>query len=168
MADQATSEYPPFELLPLKVDGPHGNAWGRFGRSDQLGMLNLVTPHTVLAAAKEIRTGVRISLDSPLNKPSYPSFGRDPFRHKIRHKNPRIINDDILEFNTQCSSQWDGLRHYGLYYIHASATEMLMRCLAFQKSQQFYNGVTQKEIESTGVLGLDGSISRMQTFYCHS
>jgi hypothetical protein len=37
-----------------------------------------------------------------------------------------------------------------------------MRHPAFQKSQLFYNGVTQKEIESTGVLGLDGAISLMR------
>jgi hypothetical protein len=116
-------EIPPFEALPLKADGPPGNAWGRFGRSDQLGMLNLLTPNTILAAAKEIRTGARISLDWPLNKPSHPSFGRNPFKQEIRHKSPRIINDDILEFNTQCSSQWDGLRHYRSYQVDPHETE---------------------------------------------
>jgi hypothetical protein len=40
---------------------------------------------------------------------------------------------------------------------------MLMQCLAFQKSQRFYNGVTQEEIESTGVLGLDGWLPQMET-----
>lgn len=82
-------------------------------------MLNLLTPQVVATAAKEIKTGVRMSLDWSLDKPSYPSFGRDPFKHTIKSKHPRSVNDDILEFNTQCSSQWDGLRHYGshLSYI---------------------------------------------------
>lgn len=104
---------PPFEDLPLRKNGPPGNAWGRFGDHDELGMLNLLTPDVVAAAAKEIKSGVRISLDWSLNKPSYPSFGRNPFKHTIKNKHPRSVNDDLLEFNTQCSSQWDGLRHYG-------------------------------------------------------
>jgi len=36
-------EIPPFDSLPLAKDGPHGNAWGRFGADDELGMLNLLT-----------------------------------------------------------------------------------------------------------------------------
>lgn len=26
----------------------------------------------------------------------------------------RTVNDDALDFNTQCSTQWDGFRHYGM------------------------------------------------------
>lgn len=103
----------PFSALPLDPNGPRGNAWGRFGIDDQLGMLNLLTPEVVAAAAQEIKSGVRISLDWPMNKPTYPSFGRNPFRQQINSRAEDSINDDILTFNTQCSSQWDGFRHYG-------------------------------------------------------
>jgi len=113
MENQPRHNFFPFDKLPLDPAGPRGNAWGRFGASDQLGMLNLLTPETVAAAAKKIRDGVRISLDWPLNMPSYPSFGRDPFKQEIVNKAPRSVNDDVLTFNTQCSSQWDGFRHYG-------------------------------------------------------
>lgn len=114
MSKHAEHDLPAFDALTLSKDGPKGNAWGLFGPSDQLGMLNLLTPKTVAAAAaKEIREGVRISLDWPLNKPSFPSFGRDPYKHRIVNKAPRTVNDDVLTFNTQCSSQWDGFRHYG-------------------------------------------------------
>lgn len=107
--------HPPFSSLPLDPNGPPGNAWGMFGPTDQLGTLNLLTPPVVAAAAKEVISGVRISLDWPLNKPSYPSYGRDPYIHQIRQRGPpdRVVNDDILTFNTQSSSQWDGFRHYG-------------------------------------------------------
>jgi hypothetical protein len=80
---------------------------------DQLGTLNLLTPEVVANAAKEIKTGQRVSLDWKLNMPSVPMFGRQAFGHEIRNKAPRSVNDDVLTFNTQCSSQWDGLRHYG-------------------------------------------------------
>lgn len=102
-----------FEDLPLNLEGPPGNAWGRFGAEDELGTLNLITPDVIVSAAQEIKTGVRISLDWPLSMPSYPSFGRNPFHHEIVHRTPNCINDDVLAFNTQSSTQWDGFRHYG-------------------------------------------------------
>ena len=105
-----------FGSLPLDPDGPPYNAWGRFGSKDQIGTLNLLSPSTVASAARtEIRTGVRVSLDWPLNKPTYPSYGRDRLKHEIRRRGPegRVVNDDVLAFNTQVSSQWDGLRHFG-------------------------------------------------------
>ena len=109
--------FPPFSALPLDPAGPPGNAWGRFGRDDRLGMLNLLTPSAVAQAAAEIRTGIRVSLDWPLSKPKYPGYGRPQFRHEIvnRPRGPglRVVNDDILTFNTQTSTQWDGFRHFG-------------------------------------------------------
>ena len=109
--------HPSFSTLPLDPNGPPGNAWSRFGNNDQLGTLNLLTPDVVAAAAREIVSGVRVSLDWPLDKPSYPSYGRQPFKHEIRQRGggDRVVNDDILTFNTQSSTQWDGFRHYGSF-----------------------------------------------------
>ncbi len=113
------TERPPFSALPLDPSGPSGNAWGLYGAKDSLGALNLLSPEVVAAAAaSEIKTGQRVSLDWPLNKPTQPPFGRDAFKWRLGHQQvdgapPSSINDDILEFNTQCSSQWDGFRHYG-------------------------------------------------------
>lgn len=109
--------FPPFSALPLDPSGPPGNAWGRFGPSDRLGMLNLLTPAVVARAAEEIKTGVRVSLDWPLAKPKHPSHGRQAFKHEVinRGRGPelRVVNDDVLTFNTQSSTQWDGFRHFG-------------------------------------------------------
>ncbi|KAJ5288873.1 hypothetical protein N7478_001903 [Penicillium angulare] len=104
----------PFEALPLDPTGPCGNAWGRFGPNDELGTLNLLTPEVVVDAAKEIKTGIRISLDWPLSMPSFPSFNRDPFKQELVLRNPNCVFDDILTFNSQGSSQWDGFRHYAV------------------------------------------------------
>jgi hypothetical protein len=103
-----------FDDLPLEPTGPRGNAWGRFGKDDQLGTLNLLTPERVVEAAKEIRTGVRISLDWPLSMPSHPSFNRDPFKQELVFRSPNCVFDDVLTFNSQGSTQWDGFRHYGI------------------------------------------------------
>jgi hypothetical protein len=108
---------PPFSALPLDPTGPAGNAWGLFGANDQLGMLNLLTPEVVLHASQYIKTGLRVSLDWPLNKPTYPSNNRAPFKHELVNRAKgdglRVVNDDVLTFNTQSSSQWDGFRHFG-------------------------------------------------------
>lgn len=106
-------DWPKFDDLPLDKSGPPGNAWGLFGKNDQLGRLNLITPLTVREAASEIITGIRVSLDWPINKPTFPAFKRPKFQHQLIHYAPRAINDEILTFNTQCSTQWDGFRHYG-------------------------------------------------------
>ncbi|KAL9058776.1 MAG: hypothetical protein Q9206_001763 [Seirophora lacunosa] len=135
----------PFSSLPLEPVGPPYNAWGRYGSSDQLGTLNMLTPSTVAAAARtEIRTGTRVSLDWPLSKPTYPSYGRDRLKHVIRRRGPegRVVNDDVLEFNTQVSSQWDGLRHYG--YLDA---------------QRYYNNTTDEQLHASPTLGIDAFAS---------
>lgn len=135
-----THRKPTFDSLPLQKDGPHGNAWGRFGAGDELGMLNLLTPETTKEAAKEILEGVRISTDWPLDRISNPMFGRVRFGHVIKNKAPRAVNDDSLSFNTQISSQWDGFRHYG-----------------YQKEQLYFNGRTPKDITDTKENGIHGS-----------
>jgi len=104
---------PSFDSLPLQKGGPRGNAWGLFGKTDELGMLNRLTPENTLAATKEVKNGIRISIDWALNQPKVPCFNRAPFHQHIHHKTPRTVNDDILTLNTQSSSQWDGFRHFG-------------------------------------------------------
>ncbi|MCJ1357681.1 MAG: hypothetical protein MMC33_007677 [Icmadophila ericetorum] len=140
---RSSREIIPFSALPLDPTGPPGNAWGRFGPDDQLGMLNLLTPEVVASAAREnILTGKRISLDWSLNEPSFPSYGRQAFRHEIIQKGApgRCVNDDVLTFNTQGGSQWDGFRHYGNL-----------------EARRYYNNTTHEEIHSPSstILGID-------------
>ncbi|KAJ5231251.1 hypothetical protein N7489_011959 [Penicillium chrysogenum] len=122
---------PAFDDLPLRKDGPPGNAWGMFGDQDQMGMLNLLTPENTAAAAREIVDGVRVSTDWALNSMATPCFGRSAFEHIVKNKAPRVVNDDILIFNTQSSSQWDGFRHYG------------------SKQGTYFNGCTQDDIQNS-------------------
>lgn len=135
---------PPFSSLPLDKAGPAGNAWGLYGKDDELGALNMLTPSVVKAAAAEIQTGERVSLDWYLNLPTFPSFGRPAFGWKMENRRhpdgtKRIVNDDFLDINTQSSSQWDGLRHYG-----------------YQRAGRYYGGRTQAEVEAgDGVIGID-------------
>jgi hypothetical protein len=132
-------EVPAFGDLPLRKDGPPGNAWGLFGDHDECGMLNRLTAQTTRAAVQEILSGVRIATDLPLDFISSPCFGRVAFRQNINNKAPRSVNDDILHFNTQTSSQWDGFRHYG-----------------YQKSGRCFNDRSLDDILATKVNGIHG------------
>ena len=54
--------------------------------------------------------------------------GRKPFEFNQYAKLPRVVCDDTWTMNSQCSTQWDGLRHW-----------------AYQSTGQFYNGNTLKD-----------------------
>ena len=161
MSKTPSSKYPLFDDLPLDKSGPPGNAWGLYGDNDQLGRLNLLTPATVAAAAAEIKEGVRVSLDWPLDKPTFPTFERQRFEHRILNKAPMTMNDDAVSLNTQSSTQWDGFRHYGLLaQLHDSieiSLELKHGEPGYQRAQKFYNGRTQQDFERGLDLGINGT-----------
>lgn len=120
MADY--SNIPDFDSLPPVKGMPQGCAWGVFdkdGKKDHLGCLNLLTPNVVQAAFKEARDGHSVSLNWPIGAISKPGFARKGLIHKtyafIESEIPghqMHCFDDEVEFNTQCSSQWDSLVHF--------------------------------------------------------
>ncbi|KIW17964.1 hypothetical protein PV08_05159 [Exophiala spinifera] len=131
---------PGFEQLPLRTGDPPFSAWSLYGPNDQLGTLNLLTPEVVTDAAQEIKSGVRIGLDSRIDYLARPPHNRKPLTHTVIHKAPRAVHDDELNFNSQISSQWDGLRHFG-----------------YQSLGLFYNGAKVSELsgpEATPNLGI--------------
>lgn len=70
---------------------------------------------------------------APLDFLQPPLFGRKAFEREIVQLHPRVVNDDVITFNTQGSSQWDGFRH-----------------VAYRDEEKFYNGVTPDEIYAAG------------------
>ncbi|KAH7009538.1 hypothetical protein EDB80DRAFT_713495 [Ilyonectria destructans] len=109
---------PDFDSLPPIKGMPKGCAWGVFdkdGKKDYLGCINFLTPPIVREAYKEARDGFSVSLNWPLGALSKPGFGRKGLKHKVLSKDCAGGHhgfDDEVEFNTQCSSQWDSLVHY--------------------------------------------------------
>lgn len=65
-----------------------------------------------------------------------PLFGRQEFKKDVYQKKPRCVHDDTWTFNTQSSTQWDGLRHFG-----------------YQAAQRFYNDTTLEDIAGTSEKG---------------
>lgn len=115
----ADGKLPDFDSLP-KVEGmPQGCAWGLWdkgGKKDHLGCLNILTPSVVQAAYKEATDGTSVSLNWNIGAIQTPGFGRKGLVHKVLDfmDTPFKIHgfDDEVEFNTQCSSQWDSLVHF--------------------------------------------------------
>ncbi|KAI0318851.1 hypothetical protein OF83DRAFT_890555 [Amylostereum chailletii] len=104
---------PTFDELPA-FEGIPGCAWALWGEGDELGTVNLLTDEVVRRAAQEeIRTGRSVSLNWPLNFPDTPLYGRLAPRFES-FVNPRKRRDEEIHINTQNSSQWDGLKHFGI------------------------------------------------------
>jgi len=119
------------------VEGmPHGCAWGLFdkdGKRDQYGTLNLLTPEVILAAKDEIKKGISVSVNLPLNQLHKPGFNRLAFEHKYIDFKPlhgACVHDDEIRINTQSGSQWDGFKHY-----------------AHQPTGQYYNGQPHASVQ---------------------
>jgi len=82
----------------------------------------------------------------PLNAQSNGTFfNRRVFHQELYAKPPRTVNDDIWTFNSQGSSQWDGLRHFG-----------------YLKEKVFYNGVTMEDIHGTTKNGTKSTVNGIQ------
>jgi kynurenine formamidase len=103
--------------------------WGRWGRNDELGTLNFVTPENIIEAAQLVRRGKVFSLalnydsQGPQGgKSKYPSMGRfnpvhvmlrtgtDAYSGVLDHRKIRGA-DDLVIMPLQCGTQWDGLGH---------------------------------------------------------
>jgi len=130
---------PTFDELPIKPDYPPHSAWGVFGDDDQIGTLNLLTPERVAAAARLALHGQVFALNLELEQPNPPLFNRSALRHTVNRRRKNVFDDIYDNFNTQSSSQWDGLRHCG------------------HRQYGFYNGVTEDQFmnEAGGPLGIE-------------
>ncbi|HVW39989.1 MAG TPA: cyclase family protein [Amycolatopsis sp.] len=118
MADE---KLPAYAELPVTPGAPPHSSWGLWGADDQLGCLNLLSAQRVLDTVSDLRRGRVIALNASLELFTEPLFGRPKLEHEISLLDRGLVRDETLSsFNTQCSSQWDGLKHarsreYGFY-----------------------------------------------------
>ena len=102
---------PTYADLPTLADTGEHHSWDVFGRGDELGTLNFLTPAATAAAAHAVREGRVVCLSLPLNVP-YPALAsaRPGYTHTVTRS--RMGRDDSPSgFFLQCSSQWDSLQH---------------------------------------------------------
>ena len=100
---------PSYDELPVRDGAPAGSSWGVWGDGDVFGCLNLLTPERVVAAARLVQSGAVFALSLELELPDPPLYNRAAPKHTVLGEGAG--HDDVLEFNTQSSSQWDGFRH---------------------------------------------------------
>jgi len=103
------SNLPSYDELPVRDGAPAGSSWGLWGEGDVFGCLNLLTPERVVAAARLVQSGAVFALNLEAELPDPPLFGRAAPQHTVLGEGAG--HDDVLTFNTQSSSQWDGFRH---------------------------------------------------------
>ena len=123
------TELPDYADLPPAPDGGR-SAWGLFGAQDNLGLVNLMTPERIAAAARLVRRGQVFCLDMPLGSvdPALALFRGAP-RHRVLHERGTAGFDDVYDnFYPQASSQWDSLAHVGY------------------APDRMYNGATEAEV----------------------
>ncbi|HJY95794.1 MAG TPA: hypothetical protein VJ371_12640, partial [Streptosporangiaceae bacterium] len=123
------TELPDYADLPSAPRGGR-SAWGLFGAGDNLGLVNLMTPERIAAAARLVRRGQIFCLDMPIGSisPALATF-RGPPRHHVLHQPGTAGFDDVYDnFYPQASSQWDSLAHIGY------------------APDQMYNGATEQEV----------------------
>jgi kynurenine formamidase len=126
-----STELPSYDDLPAAPEGGR-SGWGLFGEDDQVGLVNLMTPERVVAAARLVRKGAVFPLNAPIDgfEPAI-AGNRSVPRHQVTHVPGTFVFDDVYDnFYPQGSSQWDSLGHVGY------------------APDRFYNGATEEEVES--------------------
>jgi kynurenine formamidase len=138
MMEDASTAGPQGRLLPRYDElppAPKGgrSGWGIFGSHDSVGLLNLQTAESVLAAAHLVRKGAVFPLDAAIDGIDPPvDPGRGLPRHRLLHQAEAGLEwlDDVYDnFYPQCSSQWDSLAHIaysrGVFYNGATDEDVL-------------------------------------------
>lgn len=97
------------------------NNWGRWGESDEIGTLNLITDTVVRAAAESVISGHRVPLALPLRQDGVQTGlipGRVNPLHTMVAVNVELFgpgtvatSDDAVTMGLQAGTHWDGLAH---------------------------------------------------------
>ncbi len=109
--------------------------WGRWGKDDELGALNLITPAKRREAARLVRDGVAVSLAHDAEKEKAPD-NPSPFVHEML-RTSRTPN--VTSFGDSFT-----ISHHGLAHTHLDAL-----CHFFYRGRM-YNGFSVQEVTEKG------------------
>ncbi len=98
------------------MNPPEIHNWGRFGDDDELGMLNLQTPASILAALRLVEHGRIYNLSVPLEAdgPQHPMFHKTwQTTFFTTHSDPCAfqVADDVVTMVTHSGTHMDALGH---------------------------------------------------------
>src|SRR5262249_6177490 len=91
--------------------------WGRWGRDDQRGALNLITPERVAAAAQLVRTGRTISCSWPLDTRAGPDNPKPVLHHMTGLQDVGVGDAGDLRF----TADFIGIEFHGDAHSHIDA-----------------------------------------------
>src|SRR5215475_622794 len=124
--------------------------WGRWGKNDQLGTLNLITPERKREAAKLVREGVSISLARDLN-PEKAVDNPDPFRDTMTLSVDGKFNMDTytVNFHGFAFSHIDALSHTyyeGHLYNGFPDTSINEKGASVLDTATYHDGITARGV----------------------
>src|SRR5438445_3180309 len=108
------------------------NNWGRWGKEDQRGALNYITPEKRAAAAKLAKAGEIVSCALPLATQSGPD-NPQPVQHMMLHVGPPVASLDYF-----------AIAPHGFAFTHLDAL-----CHVFWEGKM-YNGYSAREVGRFG------------------
>jgi hypothetical protein len=108
--------------------------WGRWGKDDQLGTTNLITPETRRRALAEVREGYVVSMSHNVVKVE--QDGVAPFEHKMLATGRTPGAGGTADMYS--------VRYHGFSQTHLDAI-----CHSFYKGRM-YNGFSQEEVTEAG------------------
>src|SRR5262245_59269426 len=108
--------------------------WGRWGKDDQLGALNLITAEKRIEAANLVKEGVSVSLARNVIKVK--AFNSQPFEH-------RMVETGQAPGKLSCGDLYS-VQYHGFTVTHLDAL-----CHVFY-GDQMYNGFSKQEVSDKG------------------
>lgn len=123
----------------------HCSNWGRWGKEDQLGTLNLITPRKRVEASKLVRRGLSVSL------------ARTP-ETQVAKDNPKPFGHVML-MDGLGDGDW-AVDNYNVSYHGLAHTHMDSLCHLFFRGRM-YNGFSRQEVGKSGAARLSIDNVRM-------
>ena len=111
LRSQGSTEPPPRNLDEFDRMFAELSNWGRWGRDDQLGTINLVTPAKVRQAASLVKSGLSVSLaHNPIAESGLPDNPAQTFALQM---GPDLMSDTIhFNYHGYVTSHIDALCHF--------------------------------------------------------
>jgi kynurenine formamidase len=109
--------------------------WGRWGKDDQLGTMNLITPAKRLEAAKLIKKGITVTLARPIvNQPAADDEGSPPLLYMVESGEGWNSTPGKPELEGKWCAEFIGMVYHGFSITHVDSL-----CHIFM-GDKMYNG----------------------------
>ncbi|MSP78898.1 MAG: cyclase family protein [Dehalococcoidia bacterium] len=120
--------------------------WGRWGKEDTLGTLNLISPKKRVDASRLVKEGTTVSLARQIKKETAPDI-TTPFQHFMTGTGESFANKKTPPGSMQGAGDFYGIAYHGYYYTHLDAHSHVF------SDGKLYNGMPAEMVTSRGGAG---------------